>query len=195
MEGKVLALPVPASTAMDVQKVTDEIAGLRKTVLAYEKAALLAAKVQRDREQALNNAPQLLIEHIIDAKGHDALIFKNSGPHNPLSGIYLNPLTWKTETFFHLYRSIPSIPAQNVAECQFHMQEITQGADGNVSDVCKLTHALKRAGDQAKPSAIALYSDPTNILFAREFAIRKLGDGRIVWQPGPVRYASEVVGI
>ena len=136
-----------------------------------------AAK-QRQRAELLDQAPQLLI-HYSNTGSIETLEFINDGP-SAVIGVSVGPLTWKEDRLIGLHSQLPPIPAKNreaVRMCFQDSPHSTAPMDGFIGG--------KNPPDAASVSVN--YQDSQGTLFVRDFLLRSFPDGRLVWNPGPVR--------
>lgn len=136
-----------------------------------------AAK-QRQRAELLEQAPQLLIQYS-NAGSIETLEFINDGP-NAVVGVDVGPLTWKEDRVIGLRSQLPPIPPRNREAVQICFQDSPHST----------THMDTFVRSTIPPDASSVsvnYQNPGGTLFVRDFLLKSFPDGRLVWNPGPVR--------
>jgi len=159
----------------------------RSAKIALELVRYREAEEEREQEKQrcadlLKNAPQILIEYVCLGSGRENLLFTNDGETTALN-ITLEPLSWTEKRLWHLYHAIPALSSKHRDECQAALLHALPQGHNSVP----LADFLRSTSPDAVTSVVANYESPDGEKFSREFALAAFSDGRIIWQPGPVK--------
>jgi len=165
----------------ELNNVRAHLENVRARLQEFEN--LEAEKAERNArcEELLKAAPSLLIEYSRNDM-RDLLTIRNEGP-TTARNIGLGQLTWTEERFLQLEpgRHNLYVPAKHQEVCQVLLHE-------SQNSIKPLEEFVRNYGPPGGKSVTLHYSDESgHNWFSREFNLAALSDGRLAWQPGPLK--------
>lgn len=133
---------------------------------------------------SLGVAPRPLITYdgagvMVEGRWAELLNIYNDGPITA-KGISFGDLTWVERRTFTICRAIPEVPTKNHGTAYLAF---------NAENGQRLNDFLHQRPD-LKPTVTVSFQDPNGNQFFCDYELKPEIDGRVTWNPGPVRLRS-----